>query len=443
MDTHKLQELHDGAKLRAVELRNKIDAADETADLDALEAELDDAIIEVERTKKNLEKRIAQDAVLDAAPIEVPNRKQPAEARGAGRAELVYHPHSEDSFFRDLVNARHGDPRAFERLERNNKEFVAARDVQQRAGLNQTATSAGEFSPPVWMMDMYAAKLRAGRAFTNAVGTNPLPAGTNSLNLPAITTGASTAVQTDGGSVSNTDWVTASITAQVQTIAGRTVASYQIVDLGTAGLEQIIFEDLLAAYNAALDVAVINGNVANAKGFHNVTGINTATYTDASPTVPELYPVLFQGKSAMEKNGFGSPQFVGAHPSTWNWYLSALDSSNRPLALSTDAAAFNATAGFDYAAEGLAGNFNGLPVIVDSNFPVNLGAGTNEAWMAMVNRRGLDIWESTPSFKIADQTSIATLQIQFVLWGYYAIMSRQPKLLTQVKGTGLIVQSGF
>jgi hypothetical protein len=63
--------------------------------------------------------------------------------------------------------------------------------------------------------------------------------------------------------------------------------------------------------------------------------------------------------------------------------------------------------------------------------------------MAMVNRRGLDIWESVPTFKTADQTSITTLQIQFVLYGYYAIMSRQPKLLTQVKGTGLIVQSGY
>ena len=41
----------------------------------------------------------------------------------------------------------------------------------------------------------------------------PLPAETNSINVPKLTSGASVAAQTDGNSVSNTDIVSTSVTA--------------------------------------------------------------------------------------------------------------------------------------------------------------------------------------------------------------------------------------
>lgn len=436
----------EAAEKRGRELREKRDAMDPAAvtdeDVASIEQELDDAVAEVQRTRENLNKRIAQDKILDADPVEMPVKRD-ATPKGSLREERTYRPdNATGGFFQDLVMARNGDFRAFERLEKNNREFMAADDVQKRAGLNQTATTAGEFIPPLWWIDGYAAKLRAGRAITNAVGTDPLPAGTNSINVPTITTGASAAVQTDGNSVSNTDWVTSSATAQVQTIAGRTVASYQFVDLGAPGVDQKVLVDLLSAYNQALDVAVINGAVANAKGILGVTGINATVYTDASPTLAEAYVPLMQSKSLIEKLAFVSPDFFALHPSVWNNFLAGLDSQSRPLALSTNSAAFNALAGFEYAAEGLVGNLAGLPVIIDANIPTTLGGGTETAFIAM-NRRGFDIWETMPSFKIADQTSLTTLQYQFVLWGYYAVMSRQPKMLAKVTGTGTIPVSGF
>lgn len=358
------------------------------------------------------------------------------------------------SFFRDLARARDGDQESRQRLVQNNqrvydrsveliREGRGRLDHMQRAGFSQTAGAGGEFMPPLWLQD-FEPQLRAGRAFLDVCQNIPLPDGTNSINVPKVATGATVAVQTDGNAVSNTDLTTTSVTAQVQTEAGRTLASYQSIDLGYSFNDQMIYEDLLAAYWANVDTNAINGNVTNAKGVLNVTGVNPVTYTDATPTAPELYPLVFQAKSQIEKGAFAPVNFSLWHPSTWNWYLSQLDASNRPFALNTDLPAFNMIAQSGMEPQGIAGNFNGIPVVVDANVPVNLGAGTNEARIVLANRRTLYFYEGAPRFKVADQTSIANLQYQFVLYGYYAVaFPRQPKMISVLSGTGLIVQSGF
>jgi len=233
-------------------------------------------------------------------------------------------------------------------------------------------------------------------------------------------------------------------TAQVQTEAGRTVASYQSIDLGYSFNDQMIYEDLLADYWQKVDAAAINGAVVNAKGVLNVTGINAVTFTNAGPTAALLYPNVFQGKSQIEKNAFVPVGFSLWHPSTWNWYLSQLDSTGRPFALNTDLPGFNNIAQSGLEPQGVAGNFNGIPVVTDANVPVNLGAGTNQAPITLANRRTLYFYEGAPRFKVADQTSIANLQYQFVLYGYYAVaFPRQPKMIAVINGTGMIVQAGF
>ncbi len=251
-------------------------------------------------------------------------------------------------------------------------------------------------------------------------------------------------MQTDGNAVQNTDQVTTSVTAATQTIAGRTIASYQLIDMGQPGMDGVIYMDLLADYWRQLDATLIDGSVTNAKGVLNVSSINSVTYTAATPTGYGLWPYVFQGKSGIEKNAYAGVDFSLWHPSTWNWFLSTLDSQNRPLALATTGPAFNAMAQFNPSAQGIAGNIGGIPVVVDANMPVTKGAGTNESRIVLANRRTLFLYEGSPTFKVADQTSIANLQYQFVMYGYYAAaIGRQPKMISALSGTGLVVQTGF
>ena len=81
--------------------------------------------------------------------------------------------------------------------------------------------------------------------------------------MPLITTGAATAIQTgDNQTVAETDLVTSSAVAPVRTIAGQGDVAVQLVDQSalSAGLDQMIFRELLQDYDEQLDAQMINGS---------------------------------------------------------------------------------------------------------------------------------------------------------------------------------------
>jgi len=362
------------------------------------------------------------------------------------------------SFFKDITLARSGDNVARERLERHN---LVARDEYSRLAkatdnpstrsryeaqaraVGQTAGGIGEFVFPIWL-DAYVPYLRAGRATADQCFIQPFVK-TNSINVPKLTTGTTTAVQSsDNTTVSATDLASTSVTAQVQTVAGSATVSRQLYDLDNGPqVDQVVYRDLLAAYNKALDTAVLNGTVTNAKGILQQSSTNAVTYTDASPSGSKIWATIFQAKAQIEKLGFMGPDGIIMHPSSWNWFISSLDSQNRPLALDTTSAVFNAMAQFNDQAQGLVGQVAGIPVYQDANVPVNLGAGSQSPWI-MFNRMNMFLYENPPTMLLADQPLATQLSLQYVLYGYYAFTAaRLPQLISVINGTGLIVQSGY
>lgn len=446
-----ITDARDAANARAIEALDAIDALADDASKEDTDAATTayraakDAALAAEQAVKDCEERIESRKQFtkspDTADTDARERNAGAERTPritTGTEEAVYRADTKTGFFRDLALAKSNDPAAWERLERNHKQ------VQERAGVNTTATSGGEFVPPDWTNELWAPFLRVGRPFADQCINLGNPISTV-WSLPRVTTGASVAVQSaDGAALSNTDEVTDSITAALQTVAGRSIASYQIMDLSEPGIDQVIYTDLLSALNAEVDRLLVNGTTTNAKGVLQLSGTNAVTYTQATPTGGNFWPFIFQGKNAIEKNAFVEVDFALMNPSTWNWFLSTLDTANRPLALATTGAAFNAMAEFNKNPQGLAGNIAGIPVITDANVPVNLGAGTNQAQVALINRSALLVKEGAPVFKVADQTSVTTLQYNFVLYKYLQQMfGRHPKKISVIGGTGLIVQSGF
>ena len=85
------------------------------------------------------------------------------------------------------------------------------------------------------------------------------------------------------------------LTVNVDTVAGQQDVSRQAFERGGQpgfSLENIIFGDLVAAYYGELDRLLFEGSGSSGQplGIRNVSGINTVTYTDASPTVAEAFP---------------------------------------------------------------------------------------------------------------------------------------------------------
>ena len=103
----------------------------------------------------------------------------------------TYEERGDHSFVRDMISANlRGDRSAWDRLYRHQKETaVEFRDI------NRTDGSGGDFVPPLYLINEYAEFARAQRVGADLMTGMALPAGTDSINIPAITTGTLAAFQ--------------------------------------------------------------------------------------------------------------------------------------------------------------------------------------------------------------------------------------------------------
>lgn len=402
------------------------------AAITAIDAELEEMRAREAELVEIAERRQAADGI--AAEL----GEQPSEQRRVVVTDepLTYRRGGEHSYFRDLARANApggGDQSARDRLSRHAREV----EVEQRADMNRTDGTGGEFVPPLWLIDQYVNLARAGRVTADLCQRMPLPAGTDSINLPKVATGTAAAEQADGGSVQKTDMTTTSVSAPVTTMAGQQVFSMQLLDQSPINFDQVVFGDLLADMATKVDTYVLTKA---SIGILNVSGIVAVSYTDASPTVPELYPKLADAKQQVETNRFLPAQAWVMHPRRWAWHLAALDSTNRPLVVPTVQGPQNAFAGMtDVRAEGSVGTLQGLPVYLDPNIPTNLGAGTNEDRIIGARFDDLYLFEGAVRTRVLFETDADTLEVRLQVWEYLAFLgSRYPKSIAVVSGTGLI-----
>ncbi|MEU6702540.1 phage major capsid protein [Streptomyces wuyuanensis] len=368
-----------------------------------------------------------------------------AEHRQAGeRRERVtvtnepetYRKGGQQSYFRDLFRAtQKGDHAAAERLQRNDREVMEQRAVTTTDG------SMGEFVPPLWMVNDYVTLARAGRVTADRLRQQPLPAGTDSINLPRVATGTAVAEQTSQNTaVQNTDATLNSVTASVATIAGQQVVPQQLIDQSPINVDDILLADLAADYAVKLDTFAISNNAANKRGLLNVSGINAVTYTDASPTVAELYPKVADGIQLIHTNRLMPAEVILMHPRRWAWLTAQVDTQGRPLVVPSANMPANALAAMEGVnSEGFVGQMQGLPVYVDPNIPTNLGAGTNEDRIITLRASDVILFEGSPRAEVFRETKADQLSVLLRFFNYAALHSeRYPKSISVLSGTGLI-----
>lgn len=319
---------------------------------------------------------------------------------------------------------------------------------EKRVNPNRTDGQGGYFVPPLWLVDDYVDLPRFGRTFANTVRNMALPSGTDSINVPKVATGTATGVQTaDAGAVTSQDMTDTFVTAPVRTIAGQQDTALQLLDQSPVGFDEIVFADLIADYNQLLDTQCWNGSgsAGQLKGVLNVSGINAITYTDATPTLPELYLPSMQALSQSARKRKMMPSAVFLTPARWFWMASQLDSQNRPFILPETQAPFNPVAlqtGGDV--EGPVGRMLNFPLLADGNIPLNLGAGTNEDRIATMRTSDLYLWEGSMRTRVLTEILSGTLQVRFQVYNYAAFMpDRRPETISVISGTGLIAPTGF
>jgi HK97 family phage major capsid protein len=325
---------------------------------------------------------------------------------------------------------------------------AAGSGVEYRVNPNRTDGQGGYMVPPLWQMSELVAVLRAGRAIADRCHHDDLPTGTDSINLPKLNTGTTTAVQTaDAAAVSSTDFTDTSVSSGVKTIAGQQDIALQLLEQSPLNLDEVLFTDLMADYNQRLDIQVLSGSNASGQvqGIFGLSGINGVTYIDASPTVPEMYPAVMQSLSQIARQRFKPADTIGMHPTRWYWICSALDTQNRPLVVPDANTAVNNIAVYDAnAVEGIAGSIAGVPVVVDANIPINYGAGNNQDRILVGRYQDAYLYEGALRTRAMPEILSGTLQVRLQVYNYFAfIPGRYPVAFTTLDGTGLIQPAGY
>lgn len=311
---------------------------------------------------------------------------------------------------------------ARERLMRHAQDVESQPEYREMRDLSRTDGQGGYAVPPLWMMGEYLELARPGRPLANAVTNQPLPPGTDSINIPKLLTGTATGVQTaDNTNVVEQDLSDTSVNAPVRTIAGQQDLAVQLLDQSPIQFDTVVFRDLIADYASQVDGQVIAGSGAAGQVLGILTTAGIVTVAAAGVTIANVYSAMADAIQRVHTQRHMPPQLIVMHPRRWGFFQSLLDTTNRPLFLGAGNNPMNAAGIVSaVASEQVVGNMHGLPVITDPNLPITLGAGTNQDPILILRASDHILWESGIRTRAYPETLAGQLTVRLQVFGYLA-----------------------
>jgi len=413
------------AKAEAIVSAATADARELTVEEDA---DITASLAEVRSLDEQIEKHIElEKRSAEAAELRKEKKFDVAVGGTVVKSEArTYSPQSEASFLKDAYAAQFSnDFSAQQRLARHmNEEKIERRDV--------TSSNFAGLIVPQYLTELAAPFARAGRPTADVARKHELPAAGLTLSISKVTTGSAVAAQTEGAAVQETNMDDTKLDISVNTYAGQQNVSRQALERGT-GIDSLVMADLVSAYHTTLDAAVVN-EVKVGNG-------NSVTYTDASPSVAELYPKILDAIQKIQTSFYAGPNVVVMHPRRLAFILAAVDSTNRPLALPQSNNPMNTVAtGAGSVVYGNSGyTIAGLPVVTDANVPTDLNGDQDAIYIGSTQE--LHLWEQgsgEPMMLRFEQPKAAELDVTMIVYGYSAFtVRRYPKAWAEIIGTGL------
>jgi HK97 family phage major capsid protein len=344
--------------------------------------------------------------------------------------------------------------------------YGAGGQVFEQRAINRTDGTGGYFVPPLWLVDQYVPYLRAGRILANLCHSLPLPGGTDSINLPIITTGTATGPQTaDGAAVPGRDIADSYVNALVRTVAGQEDASIQLLDQSPIAFDEVISQDLMQDHAMQVDGQVMlgsgsSGQITGLYSTGTITGgstpgiiVNGVTDTTdqwvGSSTRADFYSGVGQLASQIGRNRFQRMKAVVSNEAVWNSYATSTDANRRPLVVPGAQGPFlmTSTGDFDPGSpdEGLVGSILGRPWYVDNNIPLTFGGASTNPSMSTTSAGHVSPTDGTGSgdtftpviggvfddlllfegdirTRVLQEILSGTLQVRFQIYSYLAFL---------------------
>lgn len=363
--------------------------------------------------------------ISNLTDIEVSNRAvqekalqvTPEETRSAGTSRTTavdrnpghYRSEAEGgkfSFFADLVKAKQDDDH----------------DAQTRIGEHNRALSSSSAGtgvlPPKWLSDEYAAQARQTRRVADAVrkislGNDPRP-----ITLPKQTAPTTLANQSaENAATSFTDaFTTGTDTMTPTTVVGGQKVSRQLLDASTPAIDQLIYGDLIAAYNSNVEAKVVAAMVA-AAGTATTAYATESAYTTAITTTSSGTPFVkdLLGAIVAVRNARKLPaDVIVGSVSRYGTWLGMVDTQGRPLVPVGQYGTVNA---FGAGQANTDGSLLGLNVLASDGI-------TQYPESILVARSQDTILFESPTLRFRYEEPDGPETIRMGVWGYVGVLVR-------------------
>lgn len=403
----------------------------------------------------------------------------PAHVNGTG--PLTYgEANPQNSFYRDLLSAslpaNTGHMGAMERLRSHQAEMDAIREratphskegravaaydrevrrlsTDERRAVSTGSGSMGDFAPPLYFLEDYAAYRTYGRTLIDQMKKYPMPETGMTFNVPKITVPTQANNQTAGSgensTVTSRDMTSTYESGTVQTIVDNLTVSQQYLDRVGPGIggDMIVRDDQQRQYNRSLNLYAWGALM-------TTPGIGTINFPlpggDSSfNAAVAAFKHAVHGAKAIIRNTDGIvayPTHFITDGSMWEQIEGSYDTNNRPLVV-PQGVAFNPLAVGDEsnAPEGYTGfKFASMPAFSDESMWVqwnqngSASAGFSTDHVALV--AALDIFaywlEGPPVIRVLPQPFAAQLSVLIQQFGYCAFVPVYPAASQLIFGAG-------
>jgi HK97 family phage major capsid protein len=219
--------------------------------------------------------RTTRQAELERRELE---RQTVAQLRPAGgaivtRSEPVYRPGVEQSYFRDMLSAAHGDAAAAERHARHRALVTDLADQLERRAI--VSSDLGGAYPTTYMPDLYVPDLAYTGPFGGFFSATTIGA-PNPIIVPSFgsVTGDTGVQSPENTALPNVNVATTPITVNPKTIGGEAIVSRQTVDGASPGtdviianeLRELLMRDTEREIAAVLEALTARGTIADTAG---------------------------------------------------------------------------------------------------------------------------------------------------------------------------------
>jgi HK97 family phage major capsid protein len=309
--------------------------------------------------------------------------------------------------------------------------------AEYRVSPSRISGFGGEFTLPAYLIDQFSIAPRPERVLADLVTRFPLKRGIGKIVLPRVIAGSTAGAMKSGGVDASSGLETSQPESEVALISGHLDVAMQALEQSPLGasLDQMMFREMLSAYDAALELQLTTGEGAKDELLGILNG------GEGKEKAIEMYQRIGEVFAFVSNNRKRHLEAWLMRGGRWAWISTGEDANTRPLVVPFDS--HELTEGINPV-----GRMIGASLYITESLPKTLGGPRNQDVIVGVRPSDFLLWEEdVPSFngvEIFTDVLSGALEARFLLRGYAGfIPGRWPSSICTLAGVGMKVPAGF